>query len=608
MYSVSEDYKVASLKPSRESRVEGYIQMSDTTTIAFDSSDILAGSLSIDNAAVNGQELNLGTVYCGKMQATLKLSIDRYSLYNKKISLSYFLKVGDEWEEVPLGVYYIAEAKRSGKHIAITAYDQMLDFDKEFSSVTTGKPSTLIMKSCEKCKIEMEQTAEEIDLISPTMMVIEEGIEVEQIIQYGLPTDNSISSYRMLLSELAIILGGFFIMGRTGKLRFVKFGTETGITITDNIRKNAEIYDYQCSYSGVKAVVDDGYYIAGTSNKIVLDVGELNLLKNGLIETKTKTIDFIYEQIKDLKYTPGSVEFIGDPAIDLGDMVTIKGYDADEDGTRMCVTSYNWTFHGKHKLQTVGKNIKVADSKKQTTQQIKVVAESVKQSSFQKIVTFYNAEGFEVGPVPYRIARLMVPVSEKTSILATGQMVLNVTTPGTIKLTYKLNDVVGTFTPKQILPVEGCYMVNILYVLKDIEEFSQNIFEVFIESEDAVATVESEQCIINLSGSGIVDVEEWDGTLAFEESISVIYLGNINMNVKYSDELKTSFHTCLKKGFTENYNPIFLGSSPRLNDTQFNVSMYEKNPTSFNEQHRKIQFSFGGLCISDEMQLTTETT
>lgn len=610
MYKVSEAYKAASLKSSRESSVEGFIELSEKTKIAFSSNEILNGSLSIDNAAVSGQELNLGTVYTGKMQITIKLNLDRYQLYDKKIGLTYYLKVGDNWEEVPLGEYYISEAKRNGKYIAISAYDGMLNFDEDFDEITSGKPYALIAQCCEKCGMEMEQTEEEIDALSPSEIVLvkENGVEVEkeQPIKYGLPSDGSVSTYRAILSQVATILGGFFIIGRTGKLKFMKFGEDTGVVIKDAIRKGAEIYDYQCEYSGVRAILDNEEYIVGNSDKIVLDIGDLGILKNGLIETKQKTVEHIYNQIKDLNYTPGSITYIGDPALDLGDIVTIDGYDADPDGTKMLITAYNWNFHGNHKLQAVGKNIKIASSKKQAAQQIQNITQTVKQEAMTKILTYYNAEAFNVGEMPYQVARIAVPVSEKTSILVTGQIIMNVTTPGTVKITYKLNDEEKMFSPQQIMPVEGFYLLNLMYRLQDIVESSQNMFEVYIKSEDgAEAFVDVENCLINLSGSGLVKSDAWNGLVSFKEGITALYLGTVNQNIQYVDSLKTSLHSYISRGFSEFCGPMRLGPKGRYQDT-CSVTKYDKSPTGFSESYKKLQFSFGGLNISDEMTISVE--
>ena len=287
-------------------------------------------------------------------------------------------------------------------------------------------------------------------------------------------------------------------------------------------------------------------------------------------------------------------------------MITVDGYDADPEGTKMCVTSYNWTFHGNHKLQAVGKNIKIANTKKQTASQIQTITESIKEGAVQKILTYYNADAFEMGATPFKIARIMVPVSEKTSVLVTGQIILNVTKPGTAKITYKLNDDPVKFSPQQILPEEGYYMLNLLYRLQDIVESSQNIFEVYIESEDGEASVEAENCLINMSGSGIVKSDSWDGSLVFAEGITAIYLGTINMNAKYADTLNVALHSYFSRDMYENYITVYLGTKWQYPVETCNVTLHEKTPMAFDENYKSLQFSFGGLNISDEINISVE--
>lgn len=604
MYNVSEEYKAATVSPSRESKVEGEIILGENQTISFDSSDILAGSLSIDNSAVNGQELNLGTVYSGRLQATLKLNIDRYQLYNKKISIVYFLKISSGWEAVPIGVYYISEAQRQGDYISIVAYDAMLNFNKNISyaTTTTGKPYTLIAKCCENCGVDMEQDEETID----SMCAFEIVEDQQEIIRYGLPTDQSITTYRDLLSDIAVVMGGFFVIGRTGALRFQKFGEDTGLVITDEIRKSAEIYDYQCIYSGVSAILNKEPYLVGTEDNIVIQLGEVNLLKNGLLPVKQLTIQHIYDQIAELTYTPGSITWMGDPAIDLGDMFTVDGYNTDVDGNAICVTSFSWTFHGNQKFQAVGKNIKMISAQKANEQKMQDIASIAKNESVQKFVTFYNSEAFSVGATPYRIARLIAPVSEQTSLLATGQIIINITTPGTIKLTYVLNGEEKPYSPMQICPVAGYYMINILYVLKDIIESDQNIFEVLIESADGEGTVEVEQCILNLSGSGLVDAREWDGTLTISDNIWAIYLGTINPHIMYRDTVEYRFINPNNITATDTFNKIhFAMNLPTLQDL-LETSMKSKMDNEINETYNPVRFQFGLLNLADTTDIIIE--
>jgi hypothetical protein len=136
-------------------------------------------------------------------------------------------------------------------------------------------------------------------------------------------------------------------------------------------------------------------------------------------------------------------------------------------------------------------------------------------------------------------------------------------------------------------------------------ESSQNIFEVYIESADGKASVDLEGCLINLSGSGIVESERWDGSLSFRESISAIYLGTLNPNIKYKDTLKTTFHSYVETDLIDNYKTIYFGKKQPYDDIGV-VSLHDKNPTTFNENHKKLHFSFGGLNLIDDLQIVVE--
>ena len=362
MYTVTEAYKKAANLSTRTTKVYGTLKLTNGTTINFTSADILAGSLSIDNKAVNGQELNLGTAYTAQFKFSLRTDVDRYSLYDAEVNLIYSLQLQNgSWEDVPLGVFYVSEAQRSGKYVALSGYDKMLNFDEELSTVASGTPYDLLNLACLKCNVEMAQSREEIDSISP-------GVYSNGVVSpysYGIPADNNIAAYRDLVSEVAVLLGGFAVIDRTGKLKISRFGTLQTLDITDRLRKKAEIYDYKCEYSGINAVIKGDTVLVGTNEKIVVDIGERSLLQGGLPPVREAALNNILNSITGLKYTPCSVEYIGDPALDLGDIVKVSGYNADNTGgTYMCIMTYNWKFHGTHQLAAVGKNTKLAKAKK----------------------------------------------------------------------------------------------------------------------------------------------------------------------------------------------------------------------------------------------------
>lgn len=72
-------------------------------------------------------------MYAAELGISLFSDIDRYSLEDASITLSFHLKAGDEtYEEVPMGIFYIAEANRKIKTLELKAYDAMLNLDKNF--------------------------------------------------------------------------------------------------------------------------------------------------------------------------------------------------------------------------------------------------------------------------------------------------------------------------------------------------------------------------------------------------------------------------------------------------------------------------------------------
>lgn len=534
MYNVSTEYKQAANLQTRESRVYGTLTLKNGTKTNFTSADILLGSLSIDNAAVNGQELNLGTVYAAKCQFSLKTEADRYSLYDAEVKLTYSLKLKNgTWEDVPLGIFYVSEAKRTGKYISITAYDAMLNFDRKISTISSGTPYDLLNLSCRVCGVELEHTRDEIDSISPGEYL--NGVNSPYGL--GIPADNNISTYRDLISEVAVILGGFCIIGRTGKLKICKFGAKQNLNITDRLRKTAEIYDYKCEYSGITANINNTNKTIGTDEKIVLDIGKINLLQNGLPIVKQKALENIWNSIKDLSYTPCTVDYIGDPALDLGDVVQVSGYNADNtSGTYTCIMTYNWKFHGTHKLTAVGKNTKLAKAQNikstKTTSNMNQAASEAKT----KTLIYTNSNASYIYGTEEPIISFDIPVVKDTSVMINGQIVFEVYAPGTFKLIYEVDGERIEYSPKQTMVETGYCTMNILYALTEAKVDKHNNFTVYIETNDGEGSVEEGNCIIIASGYDIAAITDNTKKIKFEENMEYINIPMIAFDFGEDDE------------------------------------------------------------------------
>ena len=86
-----------------------------------------------------------------------------------------------------------------------------------------------------------------------------------------------------------------------------------------------------------------------------MNLGVNPLLQFGLKETKEQLCMNILNDLAVVDYVPFDSETIGNPALDLGDVIRFKGGHADENRIS-AITSMQCKIGGKHTLKGVGKN------------------------------------------------------------------------------------------------------------------------------------------------------------------------------------------------------------------------------------------------------------
>ena len=130
MYAVSEQYKAAMKQPVQRFRMTGKVGRA-----SFTDDNILSGSFSSTNQCSDDSSVQIGQVYIGELDVTLmNVNIARYSWKGQEIAPVFGMHLSDgTYEDVPLGVFYIAEANWTLSGVEITAYDGMSLFDKTVS-------------------------------------------------------------------------------------------------------------------------------------------------------------------------------------------------------------------------------------------------------------------------------------------------------------------------------------------------------------------------------------------------------------------------------------------------------------------------------------------
>ena len=168
MYPVSNEFLTKIQENTREYYWTGEITTKNGAVYTFENKDILKGSGYINNKSCSAEEIELGSVYAAELKITLYNNINRYTLTDAEIRLTFHLVLDDDTvEDVPMGVFIISEANRNIKTLEIVAYDRMLLLDKRFSVTDlVGTPYDILYLLAMTCGVELAQTAEEIEALT----------------------------------------------------------------------------------------------------------------------------------------------------------------------------------------------------------------------------------------------------------------------------------------------------------------------------------------------------------------------------------------------------------------------------------------------------------
>lgn len=425
MYPVSEAFLQAVQENTRRFYWSGRITTKNAVVYEFEERDIVKGSGYISAQCCGSTEIELGTVYSTEMGITLFLSVDRYSLEEATVELFYHLCLADgTYESIPMGIFEVSEANRKVKCLELKCYDYMLRFEKDFSvSNTAGSPYEIIMLCCEACKVEFAHTKKEIEAMT-------NGTEIVSIY-----SENDVETYRDVLYYLGQILGGFFVINREGKLEIRQYGNQPVMEITQKQRFSSSFSDFITRYTAISSTnirtQTAEYYGLETDDGLTMNLGTNPFLQFGLEENRKRLCENILSTITTISYVPFDSETIGNPALDLGDIILFSGGHAD-DTQITCVTSIQTKIGGKQTLKCVGKNPRLSQAKSKNDKNISGLLNQIEDGKIG-FHSFTNASEFELGEAEIEVVSIDFVAGKVTQAEFIGMVVLDVAADEVIK-------------------------------------------------------------------------------------------------------------------------------------------------------------------------------
>lgn len=595
MYPVSDAFMQAVKSNTRKYYWTGTITTSDKKTYEFGNEDIVKGSGYISRQCCGNSEIELGSVYAAELGISLFCDIDRYTLDGAEIKLWFHLVLENSGtESIPMGVFYVAEANRRIKTLELKAYDGMLNLDKSFNKgLSSAYPYEFLSLLSKACHVELAQTKEEIEALP-------NGTEL-----LGIYQDNDIESWRDFLYYIAQTLGCFAVIDRYGKLSLASYGSTPVMAIDIRHRFSSSFSDFVTRYTAVsstnKKMETAEYYAKDPDDGLTMNLGVNPLLQFGLEETRKRIINTILDVVSTVEYVPFDSETIGNPALDLGDVLRFTGGHADET-KQSAITSIYTKINGKQTVKCVGKNPRLAAAKSKNDKNISGLISSIGETKLS-IYTFTNALALDAGEEKLSIINMEFASGDETNAEFHAQVIMEVeSNPDIRMLTAETTIDLGTTTDDEGNEVEnkkvisfplswnedGKTALSVFYVLDghEVEEFHPkeswlsgkhlltlyypiigltanqlHTFEVLISMQNGTGHIEAQNIMATITGQGLGVQERWDGRITADDTLKKILLSSMPTYTLH-DTVTVHFLAPKKTGLNDHVASISLMGMP----------------------------------------------
>lgn len=415
MYGVSEAYKTAMHQAVQRFRLTGKVGNTD-----FTDENVLSGSFSITNQCSGNNEIQIGQVYVGELDATfLNLPLKRYSLKGMQVKPSFGLRLADgSYEDVPLGVFNINEASWTMSGLVVKAYDNMSLFDKNCNtSQSNGTAYEMAMLATEACGLTLGTSETEFRTFA-------NGTET-----LSLYAESDIETWRDFMSWLAQTIGCNVMAGRDGSIIFRPYGQAVVDTLDEEHRfEGASFSDFETRYTGLSCVnLADKmtkYYGMEEDTGLTYNLGTNPFLQYGVDETKDAMRKNILTALQQIDYVPFKATLIGNPAYDLMDVFSFSGGIADA-SKLFCMTKYNFKYNGGYEMEGVGENPALASAKSKTDKNISGLLNQVEQGKLG-ITTFTNASVYQIAETDVKVISIQFATNEANHMQFFGQIIIDV--------------------------------------------------------------------------------------------------------------------------------------------------------------------------------------
>lgn len=532
MYPVSNDFKAAILKNARAHKLKGYVD-----GVAFDGDDVLLGTFEVKNQLCQATEISLGGVYIGELDIVFSdIFANTMNLRGSWRGVQITADVGVElldhtfdYIPIPGGAYTVDSAEWTDAGLKITAYDNMVKFNKAYAEYqSSGYAYDFLLLICQECGVALGMTQLEVEALP-------NGTELMAIYPTG-----EVETYRDLLSQLATALCCFATIDRSGQLILRQLPNASNVTdeITAKMRYSTSFSDFSSFYDTVNVVDAEAEAVISYHNDnvggLTLNIGTNVFLQYGTKETVMAMRQAVADGIEGFRATPFSATILPNPAYDLGDLIEFSG--GIGQGSLGCIMSFVLRITSSV-LEGYGENPALSDARSKTDKEISGLLQ--RQSENEVVIhTFENSQAFTLGDDdPIEVVKIRFATINPKIVNIWHEIELNVTADPdgngvvTCQAYFYIDGTLVTYSPITTWNNDGYHLLHLMYFIRELVGGQAYEWKVVLKMSGGSATIARGDIHASLYGQGLVAADSWDGNLEASDVITATFDGGFVVNI-----------------------------------------------------------------------------
>lgn len=514
MYSGSAAFQTANQAAIQKHKLRGYIGL-----IAFDDSNILSGSISLERKNADESDIQIGAVFIGSLSMTFlkNTPITPRGWVGKTLTLEFGLEVSeDTYEWMPMGVFSIADATIDASGTTITAYDAMSKFDENLPDwyTTSGSVYSVVQSICSRFSVPFRMTEAQVQALPNGTQPI------------GLYKPNDCQTYRDIIFWVSQVIGGWAEIDRDGYfvLKTYPRNGVSDVTLTSSdLVSGAQFSSWVTDFGAVTFENEDQTTSLYGSSGVGLtyQAGMNPFLIYGTGGTQTQMRTEVLNTLTHIKYQPFNVSMMCAPVFDLGDVIYFSGDIAGSESAMGIVNSISYGYKNGFTICGVGANPNLQSTMDESE---KAAAESRRSASDKEIeyYSYTNGNEITIGSEPVKVCDILFSSDKATTVEMWHEFQIE-TSPSDasmeLEAIYYMDLVELDRKPVETYSDAAKHLLDLHYMSRVYDEGSHT-WQVYLVATGGTATMRADGGISVLKGQGLAKQDKWNGVIVLDDTVS----------------------------------------------------------------------------------------